>query len=110
MIRRFGAFLTALVLLLCCSVVFACNVRSEALPASEEEDYGLIQSENIIITVFTEENMKTYEIPENDALQFSRTLKAGWNLGNTFDAQDEGKASQAATMKHTGAAQKHQKN
>ena len=91
MIRRFGAFLTALVLLLCCSVVFACNVWSEALPASEEEDYGLIQSENIIITVFTEENMKTYEIPENDALQFSRTLKAGWNLGNTFDAQDEGK-------------------
>ena len=60
MIRRFGAFLTALVLLLCCSVVFACNVRSEALPASEEEDYGLIQSENIIITVFTEGSKRNF--------------------------------------------------
>ena len=89
--RRFGAFLTVLALLLCCSCIFIGSANTEALPVPEEEEYGLIQSENIEITVFTEENMKTYEIPENDALQFSRTLKAGWNLGNTFDAQDEGK-------------------
>lgn len=28
----------------------------------------------------------SYELPENDALRFVRAMKAGWNLGNTFDA------------------------
>ena len=91
MIRRFSAFITAFVLLFCCSLVFSGCASAEALPVSTEDDYGLVRSENIEITVFTEENMKIFQIPENDALQFSRTLKAGWNLGNTFDAQDEGK-------------------
>lgn len=29
-----------------------------------------------------------YEIPENDALAFTGSMKTGWNLGNTFDAYD----------------------
>lgn len=31
---------------------------------------------------------KEMEIPDNDALRFVRDMKAGWNLGNTFDAMD----------------------
>ena len=27
-------------------------------------------------------------IPDSQAMQFTRALKAGWNLGNTFDAVD----------------------
>ena len=35
------------------------------------------------------EDLKTFDIPENDALAFIRSMKAGWNLGNTFDAFDD---------------------
>ena len=30
------------------------------------------------------------QIPDTEALRFTRSLKAGWNLGNTFDAVDCG--------------------
>ena len=70
MTRRILAFLIVSALLFCCSFAFVLGISAEALPVPEEEDYGLFQSENIEITVFTEENMKTYEIPENDALRF----------------------------------------
>ena len=59
----------------------------------EQDTSGLVRTENIVIPVFTEENMKTYDLPENEALRFSANLKAGWNLGNTFDAQDAGKGN-----------------
>ena len=61
---------------------------ADSLPASEvqESSSTLHQTEGIIIPVFSEENMKKFEIPDNEALQFTRALKAGWNLGNTFDA------------------------
>jgi len=29
-----------------------------------------------------------FEIPENEALAFVRSMGTGWNLGNTFDASD----------------------
>ncbi len=29
-----------------------------------------------------------FEIPDNEALAFTRSMKTGWNLGNTFDAYD----------------------
>ena len=31
-------------------------------------------------------DIKEYNIPNNDAMQFVKDLKLGWNLGNTFDA------------------------
>ena len=31
---------------------------------------------------------KEMEIPDNEAMRFVRDMKAGWNLGNTFDAVD----------------------
>ena len=30
-----------------------------------------------------------FNVPENDALNMIRDMKAGWNLGNTFDAYDD---------------------
>lgn len=32
--------------------------------------------------------MKTFDIPDNEAMRTVRQMKAGWNLGNTFDAYD----------------------
>ena len=43
---------------------------------------------SIDVPVITE--MKRFELPDNDALQFTRKLKTGWNLGNTFDANEPG--------------------
>ena len=31
-----------------------------------------------------------YEIPETEAMAFVKDMKIGWNLGNTFDATDDG--------------------
>ena len=45
-------------------------------------------SGDIEIPVITE--MKRFEIPDNEALRFVRELKTGWNLGNTFDANNPG--------------------
>lgn len=56
---------------------------------SGQESGHLQASEGVIIPVFNADNMKTFEIPDNEALRFTQGLKAGWNLGNTFDAQDE---------------------
>ena len=70
--------------------------EAEDLPAVKEADkdtFGLVRTDNIVIPVFSEENMKAFAIPENEALRFSANLKAGWNLGNTFDAQDAGKGN-----------------
>ncbi len=54
-----------------------------------EADYGLVPSGTVTIPVFTEENMKQFDIPDNDAMRFMRQLQVGWNLGNTFDAFDD---------------------
>ena len=56
----------------------------------DETVSSLIQTEGIQIPVFKDEDMKQFEIPDSEALQFTRKLKAGWNLGNTFDAHDSG--------------------
>ena len=54
-----------------------------------EDEFGLQQTEGIEIPVFSQDQIPAFEIPENDALIFIRQLKAGWNLGNTFDAYDD---------------------
>lgn len=33
--------------------------------------------------------MQSFEIPENEGLNFIKDMKIGWNLGNTFDANTE---------------------
>ncbi|MBP5727753.1 MAG: glycoside hydrolase family 5 protein, partial [Clostridia bacterium] len=64
--------------------------RADAAHTEQESGYGLIPSEDIVIPVFAKDDMKEFSIPDNEALRFTRSLKAGWNLGNTFDAMDEG--------------------
>ena len=90
MIRKSGILLIIMVLAFTFCAGMTGTVLAEAAAVSET-DYGLIQSEDIIIPAFSEENMKAFDIPDNEALRFSRELKVGWNLGNTFDAQDSGK-------------------
>ncbi len=65
MIKKAAVFLCALCLLLVCSFSTA---------------------ESVSVPVI--DNMKVFEIPDNEALRFVRELKTGWNLGNTFDAFD----------------------
>lgn len=43
-----------------------------------------VQTEGITVPVI--EDMKKFEIPDNDAMLFLKDMKCGWNLGNTFDA------------------------
>ena len=38
------------------------------------------------ITVPVIDDIKTFEIPDNEAMALMRDMKSGWNLGNTFDA------------------------
>ena len=47
-----------------------------------------VQTEGIEIPVMTEDKFEKLEIPDNEALNFVRELKVGWNLGNSFDAWD----------------------
>jgi len=35
-------------------------------------------------------NIYQFELPENEALAFTQQMKIGWNLGNTFDAFNDG--------------------
>lgn len=42
-----------------------------------------------------EVTMKQFDIPDNEALRFVRDMRIGFNLGNTFDAWNNGWASEA---------------
>lgn len=43
-----------------------------------------VQTEGIEIPVI--DDIKKFEIPDNDAMALMKDMKVGWNLGNTFDA------------------------
>ena len=84
---KMNALFVALILMVsCCVTVFAEETTQT------ETDYGLVPSDSIIIPEFSEDNMKKYDIPDNEAMRFVTNLKAGWNLGNTFDAKEDGKS------------------
>ena len=87
MTRKAFVILTAVLL------IFACFSFGTAESPQSPGEYGLVQSADITIPVFSEENMKMFEIPDTEALRFTRNLKAGWNLGNTFDAYDNNNSS-----------------
>ena len=42
------------------------------------------------IVVPVMKDMKVFDVPDTEPFQFVRELKTGWNLGNTFDANDVG--------------------
>lgn len=68
--------------------VFIVLTTCQAEGENAESNYGLVQSQGINIPIFTADNMKMYDIPDNEALRFTRNMRIGWNLGNTFDAYD----------------------
>ena len=71
-------------------VVFSCAGRTEdALPA-----------ETISVPVIAD--MKSYEIPDNEALALIKDMKCGWNLGNTFDSFDGYTAHSEGTGMESG--------
>lgn len=72
MIRKSTAWLAAAILLLC-------NAGGIAQTATEAEE----------INVPVIDGMKTFEIPDNEAMAFVRDMMCGWNLGNTFDAYSD---------------------
>ena len=44
-----------------------------------------VQTEGIIVPEI--EDLKKYDIPDNEAMALLRDMKVGWNLGNTFDSR-----------------------
>ena len=72
MIRKSTAWLAAAILLLC-------TAGGIAQTATEAEE----------INVPVIDGMKTFEIPDNEAMAFVRDMMCGWNLGNTFDAYSD---------------------
>lgn len=70
--------------------------------AADSEDSGLENADNTDSGENSEENteegseyeipevaIEPYEIPDNEAFAFVRSMKIGWNLGNTFDAYND---------------------
>ena len=85
-----------LILTIAAALVISCIAGiadGEAAKVPEKNGNTLVQSDHITIPVFTEDTMLRFEIPDSEGLRFTKTLKAGWNLGNTFDAKDDGKGS-----------------
>ena len=71
-------------------VVLSCAGRTEAaLPV-----------ETISVPVISD--MKSYEIPDNEALALIKDMKCGWNLGNTFDSFDGYTAHSEGTGMESG--------
>ena len=58
-----------------------------------------VQTEGITIPVI--EDMKQFDIPDNDAMKLMRDMKSGWNLGNTFDAYNGYSQYSAGTAMET---------
>lgn len=67
--------------------------------AVAENAGGIAVREGIKIPALTSEQFPKYEYTQvTPGIEFIKNLKAGWNLGNTFDAYDEGKGDPPATV------------
>ena len=71
--KKIAAMLCALIMML--GLISSCIAE-----AAEETD-------SVHVPVIGD--MKKFDIPDNEAMRFMRELKAGWDLGNTFDAYDD---------------------
>lgn len=63
-------------------VLMALMVLSVCTTASAKDEGGDIVIPNVGY-------IKQYEIPDNAAMDFVKSMGIGWNLGNTFDANDD---------------------
>ena len=64
-----------------CAAIVAICVMISAVPGLTDPP---VQTEGITVPVI--KDLKTFDIPDNDAMTLLRDMKCGWNLGNTFDA------------------------
>jgi len=87
---------SVLSVLLALAIVFSFSVntvQAEAALQTEQDPYNLIPSGKVEIPVIGEEDLKKFDLPDTEAIRFVSNLRAGWNLGNTFDAYNDGNAS-----------------
>lgn len=90
----------AIAMSLALGMLSGCNQTSQIKETEGQrqeniKDENVISGENIEEMVPTSHvtlpdvEMQAFEIPQNEALEFVKTLKIGWNLGNTFDANTD---------------------
>ncbi|MCR4616841.1 MAG: glycoside hydrolase family 5 protein [Lachnospiraceae bacterium] len=61
---------------------------TEAGTEKEADSLGTAQPGDVVDGIVKVAKRAPVEIPENDALAFIRDMEVGWNLGNTFDANN----------------------
>ena len=66
-----------------CALILAFALTACAVPVLADPP---VQTEGITVPVI--DDIKRFEIPDNDAMALMRDMKCGWNLGNTFDAHN----------------------
>ena len=86
-----------LLLITAALVLFTACALGETSTAMENARSTYVQTEGILIPVI--DDLKRFDIPDNEAMRFTRELKTGWNLGNTFDAYDNSPAGYQAGLK-----------
>ena len=86
-----------LLLITAALVLFTACALGETSTAIENARSTYVQTEGILIPVI--DDLKRFDIPDNEAMRFTRELKTGWNLGNTFDAYDNSPAGYQAGLK-----------
>lgn len=92
-LKRLGALLAAGTLLLCAGCTSANGSGTDKTESAKEESSALNITipENVLgepSTMIPDVEIDKYAYTENEAMQFVRKLKIGWNLGNTFDASN----------------------
>ena len=67
--KRIFSFLITIIL------IFSFCIALSEDAFQQDMNYGLTQSEEIIIPIFTGENMKKFDLPDSEALNFIRNLR-----------------------------------
>lgn len=82
-------------------LIVSCFIFPAVCAAGEESSGSPARTEGIDIPVFSEGELQTYSIPDNEAMRFIRELKAGWNLGNAFDAHPNNNSLRGLELEYT---------
>jgi len=75
------------------------TMHTETAQTSSETSSTSSQENTSAVLSIPEINLQNKTLPENEAIDFVRNMKAGWNLGNTFDAVSDGGYNEATEMK-----------
>ncbi|MCX7657273.1 MAG: glycoside hydrolase family 5 protein [Oscillospiraceae bacterium] len=75
------------------------TVQTETAQTSSETSSTSSQESASTALSIPEISLQKKTLPENEAIAFVQDMKAGWNLGNTFDAISDGGYNEATEMK-----------